>query len=298
MHRHTAAISWLFFVDLELFVTLYRGESFRKEFSHLGDVRSLIPETVHVMALTATATRLTRQLVIRILKMIHPKIVSISPNKPNIKYNVQVNMQSLEETFSPLVEEIRQKRTATARTIVFCRTYDQCARIYMFMVNRIGKEITEPIGVCQDIPKFRLVDMFTACTHPTVKDSILNSISSKDGTLRVIIATIAFGMGLDCPNIRRIIHWGPSSDVESYLQETGRAGRDGEQATASLYYTNIDIGQLEDEAMKKYCKNKTKCRRMILLQEFDFPINDTRTTSLCSCCDVCELTCTCSLCCT
>ena len=63
--------------------------------------------------------------------------------------------------------------------------------------------------------------MFTACTHPSVKDSILGSVANKDGTLRIIIATIAFGMGLDCPNIRQIIHWGPSSDVESYLQETG-----------------------------------------------------------------------------
>ena len=53
--------------------------------------------------------------------------------------------------------------------------------------------------------------------------------------LRVVIATIAFGMGLDCPNVRRIIHWGPSNDVEAYIQETGRAGRDGESAEALLY---------------------------------------------------------------
>ena len=97
----------------------------------LGDVRSLIPDTVHVMALTATATKRTRQAVIKLLKMVHPKVVSVSPNKPNIKYSVLVNTQSLEEKFAPLVEEVRQKRTATDRTIIFCRTYDQCAHIYV-----------------------------------------------------------------------------------------------------------------------------------------------------------------------
>lgn len=259
-------------------------------------MRSLIPETVRIMALTATATKHTRQAVVKHLKMVHPVIVSVSPNKPNIKYSVLLNVHSLEETFAPLVEEVRQKRKNMDRAIIFCRTYDQCARIYMFMADRLGKEMMEPVGVCTDLAQFRMLDMFTACTHPTVKESILCSVPDKEGTLRIIIATIAFGMGLDCPNIRRVIHWGPSSDIEAYLQETGRAGRDGQAATATLYYTNVDLGQLEDESIKEYCRNKTTCRREMLLKDFD-NLTDSTTDTLCACCDICELKCTCSHCC-
>ena len=143
----------------------YRGETFRKEFSKLGDVRSLIPESVRVMALTATATR---RAVIKQLKKIQPKIVS-----------VLMNTHSLEETFAPLIEGIRQKRKSMDRTIIFCRTYDQCAHIYMFIVDRLGKEVTEPIGISPDLASFRIVDMFTACTHPIVKESILKSLPAE-----------------------------------------------------------------------------------------------------------------------
>lgn len=83
-------------------------------------------------------------------------------------------------------------------------------------LHQVHKAV-EPIG-----PRNLAVsDMFTACTTPAVKQSILKSFSSAKGILRILIATGGFGMGLDCPNECRIIHCRPSSDVEQYLQETG-----------------------------------------------------------------------------
>ena len=84
------------------------------------------------------------------------------------------------------------------------------------MKSRLNKQFTEPVGA-PDLARFRLVDMFSACTHPDVKESIVSTFSIPHSTLRVVVATIAFGMGIDCPNVQRVIHWGPSMDVELYL---------------------------------------------------------------------------------
>ena len=83
------------------------------------------------------------------------------------------------------------------------------------MKSRLNKQYTEPVGA-PDLARFRLVDMFSACTHPDVKESIVSAFSIPHSTLRVVVATIAFGMGIDCPNVHRVIHWGPSTDVELY----------------------------------------------------------------------------------
>ena len=101
--------------------------------------------------------------------------------------------------------------------------------------------------------------MYTSCTEPKVKESILQSFCCEHGTLQVIIATIVFGMGLDCPNI----HWGPSSDLESYIQETGRAGRDGYLSHATLLHGAGDRRYCSPEMML-YVENKERCWRQLL----------------------------------
>ena len=149
--------------------------------------------------------------------------------------------------------------------------------------------MTEPIGI-HDLARFRLVDMFTACTTSNVKSKILELFGVPDSNLRVVVATIAFGMGLDCPNIHTVIHWGPSSDIEQYFQETGRAGRDGLPAEAILYNVRLRGIEIED-SMKQYCKNKEKCRRTLLLEHFDNYLssdNESIRSIRQLCCDVCS----------
>lgn len=84
--------------------------------------------------------------------------------------------------------------------------------------------------------------MYTRVLTAEKKEEVLCTFSKSDTTLRLVIATSAFGMGVDCPDIRTVIHWGLPSTLEEYFQETGRSGRDGYPATAILY-----IGRTEED---------------------------------------------------
>ena len=78
-----------------------------------------------------------------------------------------------------------------------------------------------------------MVDMYTSSTDPEVKELIIEQFS-KNQNPRILIATVAYGMGIDCKDVRQVIHFGSPMDIESYVQETGRAGRDGLPALALL----------------------------------------------------------------
>ena len=106
-----------------------------------------------------------------------------------------------------------------SRVIVFCRSYEDVGNIHSLMKSSLGNEAVQPIGA-PDVARFRLVGMFTACTEKkqNVKDTIIHNFVQTDSPLCVVIATVAFGMGLDSPNVRRIIHWEPPADIESYMQ--------------------------------------------------------------------------------
>ncbi len=108
---------------------------------------------------------------------------------------------------------------------------------------------------------------------PQVKADILKAFCTPNSQLRIVIATVAIGMGRGyCPNVRRVIHWGPSRDIELYLQETGRAGRDMLPAQAILYHGGEGpVIRNVEECVKEYCANKEVCRREVLLKHFDSP---------------------------
>lgn len=84
------------------------------------------------------------------------------------------------------------------------------------------------------------------------------------------MATVAFGIGLDSPNVREVIHWGPPEDLELYVQETGRGGCDNLPSNALLYYGKRDLSQCGHctDGMKRYCENNSECRRKVLMKQF------------------------------
>ena len=156
----------------KIIVLFYRGTNFRKQFGKLGDLRGFFPPSLKFMALTATASKATRKDVIRTLGMVKPVTIVISPEKKNIVYYVNEKSGELEEIFRYLVEELRSNRTETMKTIVFCRTYQDCSNLYLFFKDSLKEEMTDPVGYV-NISRFRLVDMFTACNTKGIKNSIL-----------------------------------------------------------------------------------------------------------------------------
>ena len=117
----------------------------------------------------------------------------------------------------------------------------------------------------------------------------------------MIIATDAFGMGIDVPDIRQIIHWGMPASLEEYVQESGRVGRDGSQSVAVVYRVNRGI--TSSVHVKEYETNTTFCRRKLFFHVFIYLshktssfVRDIYIKKTWLCCDVCAKSCHCSIC--
>lgn len=271
-----------------------RSADFRTDYGRLGELRALIPSSVHIMALTATATMTSREKIIRSLHMEKPVIFSASPHKKNIIYTLRPK-PDIEVFVGSVIDCLKKLRTNMPRTIIFCRRYKECADMYSMFKQSLNTEFTDPPNA-PDLVKYRVVDMYTKCTEASIKEDIIMQFSKCDSTLRIIIATIAFGMGLDCPDVRQIFHWGASNDIESYIQETGRCGRDGYTSNAVLFHSKSDE-RLLSPLMIGYCHNDKMCRRERLFSDFDGSDMIKKPCSQCLCCDICALSCKCGSCC-
>lgn len=245
------------------------------------------------MALTATASKSTREKITRSLLMWNPITVHIPPHKKNLLYCIKTK-ESIESLVKSICLPLKEVGIEYPRTIIFCKRYIECAEVYHTFKSQLNEHSTHPSGA-PDLVKYRLVDMYTRCTEASVKESILQSFCRPGGTLRIVIATIAFGMGLDCPDIREVMHWGPSSDLESYVQETGRAGRDGYLSHATLFYGSGDRRYASPEMML-YVENTLTCRRQILFSDFDDSSSYQTPCKKCLCCDIWRVSCRCELC--
>ena len=268
------------------------GGVFRPQFAEIGVLRSIIPSAVHILALTATATKETFYVISNQLSMVKPVLVGLPPNRENIMFEVHHKID-IDSFATNLSDELKEKQMSFPKTIIYVRSHMDAIKIYSFLKKSLGKFYTFP----PDYPNhqdYRLIDMFISAFTDHRKEEVLSLFTRPKRILRLIIATTAFGLGVDCPNIRRIIHWGFPSTLEEYVQETGRSGRDGEAAKVIVYR---GVGARHATAkVKEYVANSTKCRRQLLFHEFLLYSESSMNIGNCKCCDVCMLICKCSLC--
>ena len=267
----------------------YRGDTFRKEFSNIDEARSIIPRNVNLMALTATATRSTREAIQKSLCMTNCCVISKLPNKLNIKYSIKTKPEDPADILMGIVKDVAEHGIAADKCVVFCPTYSDCNDIFQALVYKLGE------CDCLFIDDSMVCNIFTGSGDLEVKDDILTQFTTPDGPLRIVVATIAFGMGLDAPNIRRVIHWGPARSIEAYVQESGRCGRDNNHSTAELYFTGTDFSGYfsPTEGMKIYCNSTGICRRQQLMEYFDNSGEIVKPIVPHYCCDVCASKCEC-----
>ncbi|KAM7490721.1 hypothetical protein LguiA_033642 [Lonicera macranthoides] len=242
------------------------GHDFRPDYKNLGILKTQFPN-VPMVALTATATKKVQ---IDLMEMLHiPKCVKFvsTVNRPNLFYMVREKSSVGKVVIDEIAEFIQTSYPNKESGIVYCFSRREC--------EQVAKELRER-GIS--------ADYYHADMDVNAREKV--HMRWSNSKLQVIVGTVAFGMGINKPDVRFVIHHSLSKSMETYYQESGRAGRDGLPSECLLYfrpndaprqssmvfYENSGLQNLYD--IVRYCQSKRECRRGAFFRHFAEPLQD------------------------
>ena len=253
------------------------GHDFRPEYRRLREMMDQIDEKVPVIALTATATPKVQGDIVHNLGLRNPDIYISSFNRPNLEYEVRPKVRK-DQTIKGMVKFIHENRGKSG------------------IIYTLNRKTTEELAEILNVNGIK-AGAYHAGLDSKLRAERQDQFLNED--MQVIVATIAFGMGIDKPDIRFVIHYNIPKSLENYYQETGRAGRDGMEGKCILYYSHKDVAKLEHFLRDKQLSEREvggqlidemvafaesgQCRRKVLMNYF----GEKYMADNCGACDNC-----------
>ena len=242
---------------------------------------------VPVLALTGTADTETQKTICKELVMSDPRTIFVSPNRPNLRISVtKATKENMHLQLDWLVNMVKQNGAEVPKTIVFCNTLREIAVVVNHLMFKLGEYAYHP--TTSKRKEDLLIGIFHSVSWPQQKEMLLQSLS-ENGSKRIVVASTALSMGVNFPDIRYVVNWGPARTLLDHHQEAGRAGRDNNQSHVIIVYYGQQLSHCEED-VKDFVKTEG-CYRVASYKPFDAAIRPLDTGH--NCCSNCATSCDC-----